>query len=53
MPNIRIIYDDAAERATINLFNQFDTAAGSLPPASLKTNTKSLVHRSSGTAITY
>lgn len=53
MPNIRIIHDDAAERAEITLFNQFDTAAGSLPPNSLKSNTKSLVHRSTGTSVTY
>ncbi len=50
MANVRIIYDDAAERTT-NI-----TATSSVSgydPLGLKTNTKSLAHRSNGTSITY
>ena len=50
MANVRIIYDDAAGRATITANN---TANGSLEASSLNTNTKSLAHRSNSTSITY
>lgn len=47
MANIRIIYDNAAERATITANS---TANGGLNASTLNTNTKSLAHRSGGTA---
>jgi len=50
MANVRIIYDDAAER-TSNITAA--TSASGYDPLGLKTNTKSLAHRSSGTSITY
>lgn len=51
MANVRIIYSDAAERATISA-GAGQSATGH-DPNSLKTNTKSLAHRSSSTTITY
>lgn len=51
MANVRIIYDDAAERATITA--GAGQSASGYDPASLKSNTKSLTHRSTGTSITY
>ena len=51
MANVRIIYDDAAERATITA--GAGQSASGYDPAGLKTNTKSLAHRSTGTSITY
>lgn len=50
MANIRIIYDNAAERATITASS---TASGSLAASTLSTNTKSLAHRSGATQVTY
>lgn len=50
MANIRIIYDNAAERATITASS---TASGSLAASTLSTNTKSLAHRSTSTSVTY
>ena len=50
MANVRIIYDDAAGRATITASN---TASGGLAASTLNTNTKSLAHRSSSTSVTY
>jgi hypothetical protein len=51
MANVRILYDDAAERATITA--GAGQSANGYDPNSLKINTKSLAHRSSGTSITY
>lgn len=50
MANVRIIYDDAAERTT-NITAA--TSASGYSPLDLKINTKSLAHRSNGTSITY
>lgn len=50
MANVRIIYDDAAERTT-NI--TATSSASGYDPLGLKTNTKSLVHRSGATQVTY
>lgn len=49
MPNLRIIFDNAADRATITASS---TAPG-LSVASLLTDTKSDAHRSVGTSVSY
>lgn len=49
MPNMRIIYDNKADSATITA----STTSGTLTVANLKTEYKSRVHRSTGTSITY
>lgn len=49
MANIRIMWDNAAERANISA----STNAGNLLGSSLNTNTKSLAHRSSGNSVVY
>lgn len=51
MANVRIIYNDAAERATISVSG--GSSAAGYDPQTLKTNTKSLAHRSNSTSITY
>lgn len=50
MANVRIIYDDAAERTTTITAA---TSASGYDPLSLKTNTKSLAHRSNSTSVIY
>lgn len=50
MANLRIIHDNAAERATITAST---TVSGGLAATSLATNSKSLAHRSTGTTVTY
>lgn len=49
MSNLRILYDNAADRATITA----DSTAGSLAAANLKTDRKSVIHRSVGTSVSY
>jgi len=51
MANVRIIYDNAAERAS-NI-TASTTVTNGLAATSLATNTKSLAHRSTGTTVTY
>lgn len=51
MANVRIIYDNATERAS-NIAAS-TTVANGLAATSLATNTKSLAHRSTGTTVTY
>lgn len=48
MPNLRVVYDNAADRATIAA----SSTAGSLVPANLQTDYKSEVWRSTGTTAT-
>jgi hypothetical protein len=48
MPNLRVVYDNAADRATITA----STTAGTLVPANLKTDYKSEVWRSTGLSAT-
>lgn len=50
MANVRIIYDDAAERTTTITAA---TSASGYDPLGLKLSTKSLAHRSAGTSVTY
>lgn len=50
MANVRIIHDDAAERTT-NI--TASSSASGYDPLGLKTNTKSLAHRTSATSVTY
>jgi hypothetical protein len=50
MANVRIIYDDAAERVSSITAA---TSASGYDPITLKSNTKSLAHRSSSTSVTY
>lgn len=50
MPNLRIIYDNAADRATSLTAS---TTSGSLAATNLQNDKKSLVHRSTGTSVTY
>jgi hypothetical protein len=50
MANVRIIYDNAAERATITASS---TASGSIAAGTLGTNIKSVAHRSSGNQVQY
>lgn len=49
MPNLRIIYQNVVDGATITA----STTAGSLGVNNLKTDIKSEVHRSTGTSVTY
>lgn len=49
MPNLRIIHDNAADRATLTA----STTAGSLVASNMVTEIKSEVHRSVGTSVTY
>jgi hypothetical protein len=49
MPNLRIIHDNAADRATVTA----STTAGDLVAASMLTEIKGEVHRSTGTGVTY
>lgn len=49
MPNLRLIHDNAADRATVAA----STTAGSLSAANLLTDLKGQVHRSTGTSVTY
>jgi hypothetical protein len=51
MANVRIIYDNAAERAS-NI-TASTTVTNGLAATSLASNTKSLAHRSTGTTVTY
>lgn len=51
MANVRIIYDNALDRASS--ITASTTAVGGLSATSLKTNTKSLAHRSTSAQITY
>lgn len=48
MPNMRVVYDNSADRATIAA----STTAGSLVPANLKTDYKSEIWRSTGLTAT-
>ena len=50
MANVRIIYNNAGERAIITAST---TASGSLAAGTLSTNPKSLAHRSTGNSVTY
>lgn len=49
MPNLRILHDNAADRATITA----SSTAGSLVAANLQNDTIGLVHRSVGRSVTY
>ncbi len=49
MPNLRVIHDNAADRATIVA----SSTAGALGAANLQTDVKSQVHRSVGTSVSY
>lgn len=49
MPNMRIIYNNVADSATITA----DNTAGTNEAANLKTDYKGQVHRSTGTTVTY
>lgn len=50
MANVRIIYDNAAERAAITANS---TASGSVAANTLASNTKSVAHRSAQPSVTY
>ena len=50
MPNLRIVYNNAADRATSLTAS---TTAGSLVAANMQTDYKTKVHRSTGTSVTY
>lgn len=50
MANLRIIYDNAADRATSL---SASTTAGSLVAANMQNDVKGKVHRSTGTSVTY
>ena len=49
MPNLRIIHDNAADRATVTA----SSTAGTLVAANMLTDLKGQVHRSIGTSVTY
>lgn len=49
MSNLRIIYDNAVDRGTVTA----STTSGALVAANLQSDLKSLVHRSTGTSVTY
>lgn len=49
MPNLRIIYDNIADTATITA----TSTSGSLSTSNLKKDIKGLVHRSIGNSVTY
>ena len=49
MPNLRVIYDNVAASATLTA----STTSGTLAAANLLTDTKSAVHRSTSTSVTY
>lgn len=49
MPNLRIIHDNAADRATLTA----SSTAGTLVAANMLTDIKGQVHRSTGTSATY
>lgn len=49
MPNLRIIYDNAADRATAYA----STTSGSLSASLMQNDLKGQAHRSTGTAVTY
>lgn len=49
MPNLRLIHDNAADRATVSA----SSTAGSLAPGNLLTDLKGQVHRSIGPSVTY
>ncbi|WP_354675351.1 hypothetical protein [Cupriavidus alkaliphilus] len=49
MPNLRIVHDNAADRAVIVA----SSTAGGLVAANLQNDTLGLVHRSAGTSVTY
>lgn len=50
MPNLRIVYDNIADRATTLAAS---TTAGTLAASNMRTEYKSQVHRSTGTSVTY
>lgn len=50
MPNLRIIHDNAADRADTLVAS---TTAGALAAANMQTDRKSEVHRSTGTSVSY
>lgn len=49
MPNLRLIHDNAADRATVTA----SSTAGALVAANMLTDLKGQVHRSTGTSVTY
>lgn len=49
MPNLRVIYDNVADKATVAA----SSTAGGLVASNLLTDTKVAVHRSAGTSVTY
>lgn len=49
MPNLRLIYDNVASSATLTA----STTAGTLAASNMLTDVKSVVHRSTGTSVTY
>ena len=49
MPNLRIIYDNAADRATVTA----STTSGGLIASNMQNDFKGSVHRSTGTSVTY
>lgn len=49
MPNLRVIHDNAADRATLVA----STTAGALAAANMLTDIKGQVHRSTGTSVSY
>ena len=50
MPNLRILYDNATDRAASLTAS---TTSGTLVAANMKNDIKSSVHRSTGTSVTY
>jgi hypothetical protein len=49
MPNLRLIYDNAADRATLTA----SSTAGALVASNLQTDLKGQIHRSTGTSVSY
>lgn len=49
MPNLRVIYDNVADKASVAA----SSTAGGLSASNLLTDTKVAVHRSTGTSVTY